>query len=86
MSVAYALSALLAAGLLLVLLLACVKPLGLYMANIFDGRPIWPRRTLGGCERGICRLCGIDPRYLVTETGLGYRLRMDEQTPAEAAG
>jgi K+-transporting ATPase ATPase A chain len=47
-------------GLFLVVLLACVKPLGLYMANIFDGRPIWPLRALGGCERGIYRLCGID--------------------------
>ena len=26
------------------------------------------------------------PRYLVTETGLGYRLRMDEEAPADAAG
>ncbi len=48
-------------GLLLVVLLACVKPLGLYMADIFEGRPIWPLRALGGCERGIYRLCGIDP-------------------------
>ena len=169
-------------GLLLVVLLACVKPLGLYMADIFEGRPIWPLRALGECERGIYRLCGIDPaaqmswkqyalclllfnalgalalyalqrwqawlplnpqrfpgvspgssfntavsfitntnwqgysgestmsyltqmaglgaknlrgklepdhrrpRYLVTETGLGYRLRMDEEVPADAAG
>ena len=48
-------------GLLLVVLLACVKPLGLYMADIFEGRPIWPLRALGECERGIYRLCGIDP-------------------------
>jgi K+-transporting ATPase ATPase A chain len=47
-------------GLFLVVLLACVKPLGLYMANIFDGRPIRPLRALGECERGIYRLCGID--------------------------
>ena len=26
------------------------------------------------------------PRYLVTETGLGYRLRVDEEAPADAAG
>src|SRR6202171_4875829 len=48
-------------GLLLVVLLACIKPLGLYMADIFEGRPIWPLRALGECERGIYRLCGIDP-------------------------
>ena len=47
-------------GLLLVVLLACVKPLGLYMADIFEGRPIWPLRALGVCERGIYRLCGIN--------------------------
>jgi K+-transporting ATPase ATPase A chain len=47
-------------GLLLALLLACVKPLGLYMAAVFEGRPVWGQRALGGCERGIYRLCGID--------------------------
>ena len=47
-------------GLLLALLLACVKPLGLYMAAVFEGRPVWPQRALGRCERGIYRLCGID--------------------------
>jgi K+-transporting ATPase ATPase A chain len=47
-------------GLFLLVLLACVKPLGLYMANIFEGRPSWPLRALGECERGIYRLCGID--------------------------
>jgi potassium-transporting ATPase potassium-binding subunit len=47
-------------GLFLLVLLVCVKPLGLYMANIFDGRPLWPLRALGECERGIYRLCGID--------------------------
>jgi K+-transporting ATPase ATPase A chain len=48
-------------GLLLVVLLACVKPLGLYMADIFEGRPIWPLRALAPAERGLYRLCGIDP-------------------------
>jgi K+-transporting ATPase ATPase A chain len=47
-------------GLLLALLLACVKPLGLYMAAVFEGRPVWGQRALGGCERAIYRLCGID--------------------------
>jgi len=31
------------------------------MADIFEGRPVWPLRALGECERGIYRLCGIDP-------------------------
>jgi K+-transporting ATPase ATPase A chain len=48
-------------ALFLTLLLACVKPLGLYMAAVFEGRPVWPQHALGGCERGLYRLCGIDP-------------------------
>jgi potassium-transporting ATPase potassium-binding subunit len=47
-------------ALFLALLLACVKPLGLYMAAVFEGRPVWPQRALGWCERGMYRLCGID--------------------------
>jgi potassium-transporting ATPase potassium-binding subunit len=41
--------------------LLCVKPLGLYMANVLEGRPIWPLRAGAGLERLIYRLCGIDP-------------------------
>jgi potassium-transporting ATPase potassium-binding subunit len=46
----------------LLVLLACVKPLGLYMANVFDGRPIWALRAGAPLERWLYRLCGIDPR------------------------
>jgi K+-transporting ATPase ATPase A chain len=45
----------------LVLVIAAVKPLGLYMANLFDGRPIWPVRVAAPLERAIYRLCGIEP-------------------------
>jgi potassium-transporting ATPase potassium-binding subunit len=45
----------------LLLLLACVKPVGLYMANVFDGRPVWPLRAAAPLERWIYRLCGVDP-------------------------
>jgi len=48
-------------GCFLLLMLACVKPLGLYMAHVFSGRPIWPLRLGGGLERWIYRLCGVDP-------------------------
>jgi K+-transporting ATPase ATPase A chain len=48
-------------GLLLVLLLACVKPLGLYMAHIFERRPGWPGRAGTALENALYRLCGIDP-------------------------
>ena len=43
--------------------LADLAPLNLrgrYMAAVFEGRPVWPQRALGWCERGMYRLCGID--------------------------
>src|SRR5262249_29405469 len=43
------------------LLLICVKPLGLYIANIMDGRP---RRY----ELALYRLCGVGP-----ETEMGWK-------------
>ena len=45
----------------LLLVLAAVKPLGLYMANVFEGRPIWPVRAGAPLERAIYRLCGVEP-------------------------
>ena len=54
-----------AAGLIalfLLLLLVCVKPLGLYMARVFEGQPVWLTRAGGSVERRIYGLCGIDPR------------------------
>jgi len=56
-----ALGVTLIAGFLL-LLLACVKPLGLYMAKVFEGRPVWPLRAGALPERWIYRLCGVDPQ------------------------
>jgi potassium-transporting ATPase potassium-binding subunit len=38
-----------------------VKPLGLYMANVMEGRPIWPLRAGARLEALIYRLCGVDP-------------------------
>ena len=43
------------------LVLAAVKPLGLYMANVFEGRPLWLVRAGAPLERLIYRLCGVDP-------------------------
>ena len=45
---------------LLVALLS-VKPLGLYIANVMEARPIWPLRVGAPVERLIYRLCAIDP-------------------------
>ncbi|NBO18434.1 MAG: hypothetical protein EBV03_04255 [Proteobacteria bacterium] len=39
-----------------------IRPLGLYMARVYTGEPVWLEKPLGGIERGIYRLCGINPR------------------------
>jgi K+-transporting ATPase ATPase A chain len=44
----------------LLLVLAAVKPLGLYMANVFEGRPTWILRAGAPLERAIYRLAGVD--------------------------
>jgi potassium-transporting ATPase potassium-binding subunit len=46
---------------LLLLVLGCVKPLGLYMAEVFAGRPPGVLRRAAPLERLVYRLCGIDP-------------------------
>ena len=48
-------------ALFLAVALVCVKPLGLYMANVMEGRPIWPLRLCGRLEALIYRLCGVEP-------------------------
>ncbi len=45
----------------LVVVLLCVKPLGLYIANVMEGRPILPLRIGARPEALIYRLCGIQP-------------------------
>ena len=47
--------------LFLVVLLALVKPLGWYMARVYEGKPCGVDKVLGPLERMIYRLCGIDP-------------------------
>ena len=44
----------------LVVVLVLVKPLGLYIANVMEGRPIWPLRAGAGVERLIYRVSGVD--------------------------
>jgi K+-transporting ATPase ATPase A chain len=44
----------------LIVLLLLVKPLGLYMAAVFDGTGA-ATRWLGPLERGLYRLCRVDP-------------------------
>jgi K+-transporting ATPase ATPase A chain len=44
----------------LAVLLALVKPLGLYMARVYQGMPCGLDRVLGWLERGCYRLMGVD--------------------------
>lgn len=48
-------------GLYFVVLLALVKPLGWYMARVYECKPCGLDRVLGPVERGLYRLCGIHP-------------------------
>jgi len=41
--------------------LVCVKPLGLFMARVFAGERTFLTPVLGPLERGIYRICRIDP-------------------------
>ncbi len=43
----------------LVVLIALTKPLGLYMARVYENKPIVLDRVLGPVERLIYRLCGV---------------------------
>jgi K+-transporting ATPase ATPase A chain len=47
--------------LFLAVLLALVKPLGLYMARVYEGESIGLDRVLGPLERLIYRVCGVHP-------------------------
>src|SRR6266508_5190886 len=46
-------------ALYVVVLIALAKPLGTYMARVYEGRPFMLERVLGGLERLIYRLSGI---------------------------
>ncbi len=46
----------------LVVLLTLVKPLGWYMARVYEGKPVGLERVLGPVERLVYRLCDVDPR------------------------
>lgn len=48
-------------GILFALVLVCVKPLGGYMARVFQGERTPLAIALGPIERGFYRLAGVDP-------------------------
>jgi len=43
-------------------ILAVTKPLGLYMFRVFEGNPQPLPRFFGPIERGLYRLCGVNPK------------------------
>src|SRR5215471_8407054 len=48
-------------GLYVVVLLACAKPLGAYMAAVYEGRAMRVERIGGPLERFVYRVAGVDP-------------------------
>src|SRR5579884_123488 len=42
--------------------LVCVKPLGAYMAKVFEGERTFMSPVLGPIERGIYAICGVDEK------------------------
>ena len=54
-------NAVLQIGLFLAVLLLLVKPLGWYMARVYEGKPCGLGWAVGWLERLIYRVCGIDP-------------------------
>jgi K+-transporting ATPase ATPase A chain len=45
----------------LIVVILCVKPVGLYIGNVMEGRPIWPLRAGARIEGLIYRACGVNP-------------------------
>jgi K+-transporting ATPase ATPase A chain len=50
----------------LAVLLLLVKPLGAFMARVYEGKPCGLDRLLGPLERLIYRVCGVDPAVEMT--------------------
>ncbi len=48
-------------ALFITLTLLLAKPMGLYMARVFEGRRTWLDPVLGPCERLLYRLTGVNP-------------------------
>ena len=46
----------------LALLTLAAKPLGVFMAAVYEGRRTWLTPVLGRVERGIYRVAGVDER------------------------
>jgi len=58
------------------LALACVKPLGTYIAAVMEGRRTWFSPLLAPCERVIYKICGISADREQRWTGYAVSLLM----------
>ncbi len=56
-------------GIFLLVLLLTVKPLGIYMARIYQGSPVGLNVWLAPLERGIYRVCGVK-----SEQGMSWKI------------
>ena len=56
------------------LILVCVKPLGLYMARVFNGERTFLTPVFRPVERGLYRLCGVDETQ--EQHWIGYTVGM----------
>jgi K+-transporting ATPase ATPase A chain len=50
----------------LLVLIVLVKPLGIYMARVFEGKPVVLNKWFSPVERLIYRLCGVNPEEEMT--------------------
>jgi K+-transporting ATPase ATPase A chain len=50
----------------LLVLIVLVKPLGIYMARVFEGKPVILNKWFSPIERLIYRLCGVNPQEEMT--------------------
>lgn len=60
--------------LFVILVLATAKPLGAFMANVFDGKRTFLSPVFGPVERALYRAAGVDPAR--EQSWLGYGLAM----------
>src|SRR6267143_7066620 len=58
------------------LVLACAKPLGIYIAAVMEGRRTWFSPLLAPCERVIYKICGISADREQRWTGYAGSLLM----------
>jgi len=59
-------NAILQMGVFLAVLLASMKPLGRYMADVYEGGPTWATRILRPLEKLLYRACGVRPEASMT--------------------